>query len=106
MGAFWILGEPNVPKRQGKNGNYKHQPGWHEFFCFRKAYRENHQQYGEEDVGDIILKDNPCGAKTECNRERHRHDKGHLALRLKKTNHPADNQQDNVYPENFIWAHL
>jgi hypothetical protein len=100
------LSETDVPERQGKNCNHKHQSRGHEFLRFHYSHRKDHDQQCQQNVRHVILKYDAGCAKAERGRECRRHHEGNLALGLEVANQSSDYEQNNVNPQNLVWSHV
>jgi hypothetical protein len=83
----------------------EHHAGGHEFFRFRQPQGEDHHQGQQKNVGKIACEARLENAAQQSQRqqdgENRGHDQRHFAFALKKTDHPADQQEDDIDPENL-----
>src|ERR1043166_2407816 len=105
VSTAFLGSESDVPQRQRGKGNHKHQARRHELFGFGQSHAKDHEQQGQQNVGDVRSENDSRSAQAERGGKAHRHDQRNAALAFEKTNQTADDQQDDVNPENFALVH-
>ena len=89
-----------MPQHQRGDGQHEHQAAGHELPGLAQPDGEHDKQGRQQNIHHGRLKDDPRRTQAQGRPESGGHDERNLAARLQETHHAADDQQDDVNPEN------
>ena len=94
---------------QDKRGNRQncHQTIRYELFGVGEAETEENKQKNEQTIRKPGRRfQNSQRTQRERNRKHHRHDERHFALGFDEAHEAAENEENDVNPENSSWVHI